>query len=95
MNFAIQMMNFAFSKARDWDDAKERFVNLRARYINKLDAEATGRALAKRTFDTSWMGALPPPPPPPPPSSLDPTGWVALRPVSGAAATVLFLRQVW
>jgi hypothetical protein len=28
------------------------------------------------------------------PSSLDPTGWVALRPVSGAAATVFFLRQV-
>ena len=66
----------------------ERFVDLRARYINKLDAEATGRALAKRTFDTSWMGELRKP------SSLDPKGWVALRPVSGAAATVFFLRQV-
>ena len=28
------------------------------------------------------------------PSSLDPKGWVALRPVSGAAATVFFLREV-
>lgn len=35
-----------------------------------------------------WMGELRKP------SSLDPTGWVALRPVSGAAATVFFLRQV-
>jgi hypothetical protein len=35
-----------------------------------------------------WMGELRKP------SSLDPAGWIALRPVSGAAATVFFLRQV-
>ena len=35
-----------------------------------------------------WMGELRKP------SSLDPVGWIALRPVSGAAATVFFLREV-
>ena len=48
--------------AKEWLDEKEarfrqftdRFVDLRVRYINQLDAEITGRALAKRTFDTSY-----------------------------------------
>lgn len=92
-----------------------RFVDLWTRYINQLDAEITGRAVAKRTFDTScvsrppircfasiWfaapgysrmqgasdlqvgMGELRNP------SSVDPAGWIALRPVSGAAAMVFF-----
>ena len=53
--------------AKEWSDQKEarfkqctdRFVDLRARYINQLDAEITGRALAKRTFDTSCVGEPP------------------------------------
>ena len=91
-----QQMEVRAKLAEEWSDQKEvrlkkiadRFIDLRARYINRLDAEVTGRALAKRSLDTSWIGALRKP------SSLDPKGWVALRPVSGAAATVFFLREV-
>lgn len=53
--------------AQEWSDQKEtrfkqftdRFVDLRTRYINQLDAEITGRALAKRTFDTSCVSRPP------------------------------------
>ena len=91
-----QQMEVRAKLAAEWSNRQavrskqiaDRFIDLRARYINRLDAEVTGRALAKRSLDTAWMGELRKP------SSLDPKDWVALRPVSGAAATVFFLREV-